>query len=169
MSHVGRFTSVDAVVFPRGSRVVCRTSRGLEVGEVLGPADPASASDGSLLRGVTVEDDLLISRQERNRSEACAACQTLLEERQIDAVLMDVEHLFDGESLYFYFLGEVTPEVDQLTSELADAYDTQVRFRQFADVVTAGCGPDCGTEAGAGCGTSCGSCAISGACGVKHR
>ena len=34
LGHVGRFTAVDAVRYPRDSRVVVRTGRGLELGEV---------------------------------------------------------------------------------------------------------------------------------------
>jgi cell fate regulator YaaT (PSP1 superfamily) len=174
LGRVGRFTSVDAVRFPRGSRVVCRTSRGLEVGEVLAPAgDDGSlaGSDGSLLRGMTPEDHLLLARLERDKDEAYAACQTLLAERGVAAVLMDVEHLFDGRSLYFYFLGEVTPELEAITQELADAYETRVQFRKFADTLTAGCGPACGTEeaTGGGCGDGgCSSCSMATACGTKR-
>src|SRR2546428_830317 len=70
LGHVGRFTSVDAVSYPRSSRVIVRTSRGLEIGEVLGPTDEVpvrGASDGSILRGVTVKDELLEARLEKNR------------------------------------------------------------------------------------------------------
>ena len=35
MGSVGRFTAVDPVLFERHIRVVCRTVRGLEMGEVL--------------------------------------------------------------------------------------------------------------------------------------
>ena len=41
LGHVGRFTAVDAVRYPRDTRVVVRTGRGLEVGEILAP--PAEA------------------------------------------------------------------------------------------------------------------------------
>ena len=86
-------------------------------------------------------------------------------------VLVDVEHLFDGQSLFFYFLGETTPELDALTSELAELYEAQVQFRKFTDTLTAGCGPHCGTEqAGSGgCGSGgCSTCAVAGACGTKR-
>ena len=36
---------------------------------------------------------------------------------------MDVEHLFDGRSLFFHFLGDVPPEVEAVTQELAEAYE----------------------------------------------
>jgi cell fate regulator YaaT (PSP1 superfamily) len=172
---VGRFTAVDAVRYSRGTRVVCRTSRGLEVGEVLAPdggADDFTRSDGSLLRRVTVEDDLLLSRLEKHRDEAYSACVAVLAERGIPAVLMDVEHLFDGRSLYFYFLGDVTPELESITDELAAAYEAQVQFRKFSQTLTEGCGPGCGTEdaTGGGCGTGgCSTCAVAGACATKRR
>ena len=177
LGRVGRFTAVDAVSYPRGTRVICRTSRGLEVGEILGPTeyDPDRwQTDGSILRGVTVADDLLLARQRKNRDQAFTACRELLAQRGSSAVLMDVEQLFDAGTLYFYFLGDVSADDEALTAELAEAYDSRVAFRQFAKTVETGCGPGCGTEDAVGfCGTSggssCSSCAVSGACGTKKR
>jgi cell fate regulator YaaT (PSP1 superfamily) len=171
LGHVGRFKVLEAARYRRGTRVICRTRRGLELGEVLADAEHAGAAeaDGALLRRVTVEDDLLLARLERNREEAYAACVRLLEERGIAAVLMDVEHLFDGRSLYFYFLGDVTPELESITADLAATYGAAISFEKFAETLAHGCGPDCGTEAAAGgCGTSggCSTCAVAAAC--KH-
>jgi len=149
----------------------------LELGDVLQSSDQTQGEpDGELLRGVTVEDDLLIDRIERRKEEAYVACTQLLAKHDQSAVLLDVEHLFDGRTLFFYFLGEVSPEVDQLTEELAQTYETKVQFRQFTEALTTGCGPGCGTEEaeGGGCGSrngeagGCGSCAVSAACGVRH-
>jgi cell fate regulator YaaT (PSP1 superfamily) len=175
LGHVGRFAAHGAQRYPRGTRVVCRTDRGLEVGEVLTPLDePAGDADsqlssGSLLRRVTVEDDLLLARLSRSREEAFRACEALLVERHVPAVLVDVEHLFDGQSLLFYFLGDATPDLDEITSELADVYEAQVQFRKFTETLTAGCGPGCGTEdAEHGCASgSCSTCAV--ACGTSKR
>ena len=176
LGHVGRLTAVDAVAYPRHARVICRTSRGLEVGEILSQVeyDPQTwQGDGSILRSVTVEDDLLLARQQRNRLEAISACQRLLEQSHSGAVLMDAEQLFDGGTLYFYFLGELSPELEPLVSRLAEVYDANVAFRQFAETVANGCGPGCGTDAAAGfCGVSeggCSTCAASGACGTKTQ
>lgn len=154
--------------------MVCRTSRGTELGEVLAADDrDAGEFDGTVLRKVTVEDQLLLARLEKHKDQAFRACQRLICERQLPAILMDVEHLFDGRALYFYFLGEVSPELDSLTSELAEVYESEVQFRRFTQTLTEGCGPGCGTEgvAGQGCGsTGCGSCAVAGACGPRvHR
>ena len=171
MGHVGRFDAADGVLYARHARVICRTARGLEIGEVLSTSELGGQdADGTLLRRLTVEDDLLLTRIERNRHEAFQACNDLLAKRNLPAVLMDVEHLFDGQSLYFYFLGDVSPEIEALTSELASAYETEVQFQKFADTLTAGCGPGCGTEeaTGQGCSTgSCASCAVASACGSR--
>jgi hypothetical protein len=120
---------------------------------------------------VTAADELLLERLERHKQQAFQACRQLLDQRGIDAVLVDVEHLFDGRSLYFYFLGEQPPELERLTEELAEVYDAEVQFRRFARTLADGCGPDCGTERaeGGGCGDGgCASCSVSSACGVRH-
>ncbi len=111
LAQVGRFTSVDAVRYPRGSRVVVRTARGLELGEVLSEPDQhdRGSSDGSILRGVTVEDRLLEARLEKNRQSAYEACVAHLAEARSAVVLIDVEQLFDARTLVFYFLGEMDP------------------------------------------------------------
>lgn len=169
LGQVGRFTSVDAVSYPRNVRVVCRTVRGLEIGEVLGPAQmrpnrDVSSDDGEILRGVKVEDDLLLARLERNRHAAFESCRKRLDEIDCPAILVDVEHLFDCQSLFFYFLGEIPAEVEQLTRELAECYEAEIQIRGFTDAVAQGCGPDCGTDKAEGCGDSCVSCAMSAAC-----
>lgn len=169
LGSVGRFAAADARQYPRGTRVICRTPRGLEVGEVLAAAGDGAACDGSLLRPMTVEDDLLVSRLERNRQEAFAACASRLVDKGLDAVLVDVEHLFDGQSLYFYFLGEEDPSLASLTAELAETYEAKAQLQRFAETLTAGCGPGCGTEEAAGCGSSCASCAVAGACGTSAK
>ncbi len=173
VANIGRFWSPEGVAHARGSRVVVRTDRGLETGAVLSSLDEMSRSqaDGIMLRKMTVGDDLLEARLRRNRDEACEACSRRIAELNLPVVLMDVEHLFDGKSLFFYFLGDtserhVARALDTITAELAELYETRVGFRQFAENVAIGCGPGCGTEdaVGGGC-TSCSrGCAISSAC-----
>ncbi len=174
MGQVGRFAAVDAVRYPRHSRVIVRTRRGLEIGEVLAPpADSQSGQaevDGDLLRGMTVEDELLVARLEKHRQAAYEACAALLAKQGVAAVLVDVEHLFDGQGLFFYFLGSVPAAVETLTAELAEAYETKVQFRKFTETLIQGCGPGCGTEEVKGRGgcETCSSCAVSGACGTRR-
>lgn len=166
LGHVGRFAATGFASYERGARVICRTARGLELGQVLGDADlrPRTRHDGLLLRGVTSADDLLIVRLEQHRHEAFASCSRLLQERGLKPRLIDVEQLFDGKTIFFYFLGELTGELEALIDELATAYEQEAQIGRFADLLTSGCGPDCGTELGAGCGDACGGCQVAAAC-----
>jgi len=168
LGRIGRFASVDHRTFGRDSEVVCRTARGLEVGKVICDLkldDSGAENDGELLRRLGREDDAIVERLERFRDRAFVACQSLISERKLTATLVDVEHLFDGQSIWFYFLGEVSPQVEALTEELAEVYESKVKFRKFAETLAKGCGPDCGT--GVSCG-SCSGCAVGG-CGVASK
>lgn len=166
VGHVGRFRPVDHRRRARGTRVVVRTARGLETGAVLGEADPEAPADGVLLRQMSTADELLDARLQRSRAAALDACEQQLRERQLDAVLLDAELLFDGQSLYFYFLGEPTDALNAVTAELAKTYDATAQVRQFAEALELGCGPDCGTDSAAGCGSDsgCATCAVAAAC-----
>jgi len=166
MGVVGTFDAADFRIYTRDQRVICRTDRGLEVGIVICDVDqPATAGD--VLRVTGSEDELILDRLERFRDRAYNACNDLLIQRGLSATLVDVEHLFDGESVFFYFLGAIDPRVESLTNELAETYDRKVKFRKFAETLAQGCGPDCGTKE-SGCSSGgCGSCALSGGCGSK--
>lgn len=166
IGNVGRFRAADGAVHPRGARVVVRTARGLESGEVLSSrVESAGDADGPLLRRMTTEDELLESRLQRHKLEALAACDEMIAERGIEATLLDAELLLDGSSIYFYYLGEPTEALESVTATLAEAYDAQAQLRRFADTLTEGCGPDCGTEEGGGCGSGgCSTCSVAAAC-----
>ena len=174
MGQVGRFAAVDALRYPRRSRVILRTRRGLEIGDVLAEPDGDDAdrafADGEILRGMTVQDELLQARLEKNRQVAYDACAKLLAESGVTAVLVDVEHLFDGQGLFFYFLGEVPSAVENYTQRLAETYETKVQFRKFTETLIEGCGPGCGTDEVKGRGgcDACTSCAVASACGTRR-
>jgi cell fate regulator YaaT (PSP1 superfamily) len=174
MGQVGRFAAVDALRYPRHSRVIVRTRRGLEIGDVLSPPDDRDDSrtfaDGDILRRMTIQDELLQARLEKHRQDAYDACAALLHKSGIPAVLVDVEHLFDGQGLFFYFLGDVTSELEPFTTLLAETYEAKVQFRKFTETLIEGCGPGCGTEEVKGRGgcETCTSCAVAGACGTRR-
>ena len=174
LGHVGSFSAADAARYPRRSRVVVRSPRGLEVGEVVAEADDSLGvhqPDGAILRRMSVQDDLLEARLQQKRHEAFDACQRLLTEAEVPAALVDVEHLFDGEGLFFYFLGDPPQQAADITRRLAETYEAAVEFRRFADTLSEGCGPGCGTDEAKGQGgcASCTSCAVASACGTKKK
>jgi cell fate regulator YaaT (PSP1 superfamily) len=176
LGQVGRFRSAVPLSMRRGQRVILRTARGLEIGEYLSSCDSglvhdyASTGDGDLLRVMTPEDELLAVRLDRRRHQAFLRCESWLKERDIDAQLVDVETLFDGGAIYFYFLGDAPIASAALEQELGEEYAAQIRLTDFANLLEHGCGPACGTEEGAGCGASpggCSSCGLATACHTK--
>lgn len=156
MGHVGKFRAT-AVPCSRGSRVVVRSSRGLELGEVLlavGTGDPivdGQPESGELLREMTDDDRVLERRLCDGKQRAFDACRRLLEERRLAIDLIDAEQLFDGQTLIFYFLGEAPPQMAEVTNQLAEQYAMHVQFRPFGAGADDGCGSACAREAG-GCG-----------------
>jgi cell fate regulator YaaT (PSP1 superfamily) len=160
LGWVGQFRAADSVEYPPHADVIVRTSRGLEVGQVVAPLTQRVSADaraGLILRGMTTEDRLLAARLAKGRTAALSACAALLSEHGLDATLIDVEHLFDGKSIYFYDLGKVSSAVTAMTNRLAETYAAQVNFRGFTEALDEGCGPACGTPTG---GTGCASCQV---------
>ena len=99
LGHVGRFSSPADDAHPRGARVVVQTPRGLETGEILLAVEPSTSDesplDGTLLRAMTVEDELLDARLQENRETAIEKCTARITELGISVSLVDVETLFD--------------------------------------------------------------------------
>lgn len=151
---------------PRGTRVVCRTPRGLEIGQLRAEVAPDVEFEGEILRAMTVEDELLADRLEKHRAKAVDACQQRLHQAGSEATLIDIDPLFDGRTLLFFFLGTVDEEVQQITNELTETYAQQVGSKHFAKLLAEGCGPGCGTEAkaGGGCSGGCAVCVVAAAC-----
>jgi len=172
MGYVGWFGARERGEYGHREQVVVRTSRGVEAGEIMSVGEATQGADegpplGELLRKLTREDKLQQQALLEGEARAFNACRQLLSERQIAAELIDTEQLLDGETIFFYFLGEPPAEMPDLVQELAKHYDARIEFRQFEAGLEAGCGPGCGTEEAPGC-TSCddGGCGTDATCAV---
>jgi PSP1 C-terminal conserved region len=169
--QVGRLRSISAMRLERDNRVVCRTSRGIELGQVLAPVASVAESelDGTLLRRVTPEDDLLWRNLREMSEQVLAECQSWLTLQGSTDILLEVEPLLDGQTLYFHFVGEPSQDVAEHIKHLALLYEQRVRESKFANLLENGCGPGCGTESKGGCGTSggCAVCVVASACKKK--
>jgi cell fate regulator YaaT (PSP1 superfamily) len=151
------------VALHRGDRIICRTDRGLEFAQVLSACvcdheEPV----GRWVRHAQPEDELLWSKLQELSFEAAEACQCYLREQQSSDVLLEVEPLLDGKTLYFHFLGEPSEVLSSLLQQLVDVYQASVAGSQFAIAVEQGCGPECGTGGKSACGSGggCASCSV---------
>tara|TARA_A100001391_G_scaffold205055_2_gene203248 strand:+ start:570 stop:1166 length:597 start_codon:yes stop_codon:yes gene_type:complete len=171
----------------RGSEVLVQTPRGVELGEVLGESKFAAAratigdvtchheahvhnsSSLTIIRGLTADDRLLVERLQRYKCDAVRRCQDVLAASDSAAMLLDVDQLFDGNTLVLHFIGPVDALGRELTNTIVAEYESQVQSIRLSELMTEGCGPGCGTDAGGGCGTAtgCATCAVAGACKVK--
>ncbi len=151
----------------RGSRVIVRTDRGLEVGEVLETVAPASSADSHapvdaerIERVATPED---LSRQERCRKQAADLFPVWLQrigEWDLDLQLVDVEVPLDEEHVILYVLNDRGAETTRLALLAAAAGHGIVTVQPVAaEGIVAGhpggCGSGCGSS---GCGGSGGTC-----------
>ncbi|MDG2222784.1 MAG: hypothetical protein P8L85_15500 [Rubripirellula sp.] len=163
----------SAVAIDRGQRVLVRTGRGVELAEVLGPRQSrkghaaADAQPLHILRTTTPQDELLIERLQQHKQEAVEQCRQELLDSGSDAMLLEVDHLFDGGTLVLHFLGDIDKAAEAITQRVATRYESVVRTEDLAKLIDEGCGPSCGTEDGSGCGSSCAGCAARIVCHSK--
>jgi cell fate regulator YaaT (PSP1 superfamily) len=150
-----------------GRRVIARTTRGVELGHVVGPCRTHGKAQlvTQVLRPTTQEDELLIRRLDRHKRRAVQSCRAALRDAGSPVTLLDVDQLFDGGTLVMHFLGDVDQQAREITDAVASQYESIVQTRHFAKLISDGCGPDCGTKLGGGCSGSCGSCAVG--CSVR--
>src|SRR5947209_6907456 len=134
---LGEFTADAGRVFPRGSTVIVRTDRGQEVGEVLCPSAPQAAqllvepTRGQILRTATPDDLVRRDRLTGLKNEEFDAARRLIEQRRLQMELVDVEHLFGGERIVFYFLAEKRVDFRELVKDLARMFQTRIELRQI--------------------------------------
>jgi len=136
MRYIGNFFAK----FPnvrRGDRVIVRTDRGVETGEVISSA--AATSDeaeikslNEILRRITPEDQERMRRiEEEQQVEEFKYCQGRIQELNLPMKLTSVEHLFGGTKIIFYFLADGRVDFRQLVKDLAKQYSSRIEMRQI--------------------------------------
>ena len=123
--------------FQRGDRVIARTNRGLEAGDVLCVATDevlAQLKDmphGQILRAMTSEDVNELAHIKSNEREEFETCQRHVEQLGLSMQLIDIEHLFGGERIVIYYLAEQRVDFRELVKRLASEFQTRIEMRQI--------------------------------------
>jgi cell fate regulator YaaT (PSP1 superfamily) len=137
MRFLGDYEAGPDIACGRGAQVVVRSDRGLEAGEVLCEAAPqaldliAEPTRGQVVRVMTPDDLQSLQRlRERSRQEFDTAARCIAN-RRLPMALVDVEHLFGGERLVFYFLAEKRVDFRELVKDLAREFQTRIEMRQI--------------------------------------
>ena len=134
---VGLFSARDGNRYARGDTVVLRSDRGLEIGTVLSEANGRTADllsgsgRGSILRLASDEDQLEQRRLNEGARQEFETCRRFVAQRELPMQVIDVEHLFGGEKVIFYFLAEGRVDFRDLVKDLAREYQTRIEMRQI--------------------------------------
>jgi cell fate regulator YaaT (PSP1 superfamily) len=166
----GRFRAAATAAFRRGARVVVRSQRGLELGEVLCLCTPRHAQSmpdsfvGELLRAATPEDEQIAAGLGQRTQQLFDDGRRLALDLKLPLEIFDVEVSLDGHQVTLFYVRWQECDERPLVRALSQKYEAMVALHDLGLPVGAtGCGrPDCGQQAG-GCttcstGGSCASC-----------
>jgi len=137
MRFLGEYQPVPEAAYARAQDVLIRSERGIESAEVLCESTPRSVAllseptTGQIVRAMT-EEDLILARSIKEKEQtAFVRCQEFIHERKLQMDLVDVENLFGGERVIFYFLAEKRVDFRELVKDLAREYRTRIEMRQI--------------------------------------
>jgi len=138
MRHVAPFTVKGPQNYVRGESVVIRSDRGMELGEVLCEASDRavnylkrSETVGQILRSTTLDDEQSTGTLHEKERIEFEDCQEMIRERKLQMELVDVEHIFGGERIVFFYLAEKRVDFRELVKALAKKFHTRIEMRQI--------------------------------------
>jgi cell fate regulator YaaT (PSP1 superfamily) len=140
MRQLGEFEPTAEAAYRRGQRVLVRTQRGTEPGEVLCESTEQTKQflpepgGGQVLRLLTTEDIRELDRLGDVARQEFVTCLRLIKERNLQMELVDVENLLGGERIVFYFVvppPEKRVDFRELVRDLAREYQTRIEMRQI--------------------------------------
>lgn len=138
MRHLGVFSCRARDQYARGQKVIARTGRGQELGEVLCEATEhvlsqmgAEPYTGQILRLESGDDAVEIRRLHEQEVSEYDTCKKRIAELQLDMQLVQVERLYGGERVIVYYLSEQRVDFRELVKTLARDLQTRVEMRQI--------------------------------------
>lgn len=137
MRFLGDYQAQDGALYQRGQEVIVRSERGLETAEVLCDAtDDAiklivEPTHGQIVRVMTEKDHADLERVRQAEQQEFRGCNEFIAARKLQMELVDVEHLFGGERIVFYFLAEKRVDFRDLVKDLAREFRTRIEMRQI--------------------------------------
>ncbi len=137
MRLLGVFATRGNDSYARGAQVIARTSRGLEVGEVLCEATDHSVAsmdnpkNGQILREQNHDDVGELRRLLEQQEEEHQQCSKHIAELDLPMRLVDVEHIYGGERVVVYYLADDRVDFRQLVKNLAHEFQTRIEMKQI--------------------------------------
>jgi cell fate regulator YaaT (PSP1 superfamily) len=137
MRFLGTFAAADGNTYRRGAKVILRTDRGLETGEVLCEGNPEilqrikDPTEGQILREMTPEDAHEYAQIKDQAHRELEVCQRCVDQLHLEMQLVGVEHIFGGERIVVYYLADNRVDFRELVRKLAGEFQTRIEMRQI--------------------------------------
>jgi cell fate regulator YaaT (PSP1 superfamily) len=155
MGTLGLFEHHEPTIPKVHTRVVIKTSRGLELGYLVGrltsyrggqfklseeqmieyfddsDMDFSHGQAGKFVRYATADD---ISEERHLRKivrEEMECCRRFAKEMDLPMKIVDAEHVFGGERIIFYFMSDGRVDFRELVKKVAQEYQTRIEMRQI--------------------------------------
>ncbi len=136
-------------------RVVVKTERGLELGQLVGQLCPYKAGQfklsqsqikkyfdnsgidlsveqtGRFIRYATAEDVNEERHLQKIAEEELQCCRRCIKELNLSMKIVDAEHIFGGERLIFYFMSDGRVDFRELVKKVAQEQQTRIEMRQI--------------------------------------
>ena len=138
MRHLGEFTTPRKDVICRGDTVIIRTDRGVEWGTVLCDATARTREylgkkrrTGRILRRASDEDRRSRDDVADGEKRLYADARRMISDRRLQMQLVDLELVFGGERIVFYYLAEQRVDFRELVRQMAREFNTRIEMRQI--------------------------------------
>lgn len=155
LALLGFFEHNEPQILRPCTAVIVKTERGLELGHIVGGlccyragqfrfsqerletyysdsgAECNCSPAGSFFRYATAEDLSEQRHLEKIGRQEMANCRRLVSELGLSMRIIDVEHIFGGERVIFYFMADGRVDFRQLVKSLAQEYQTRIEMRQI--------------------------------------
>lgn len=154
MGYLGWFEHKESYIPKTRSRVVIKTDRGLELGELVGQfhyrgghfkstpeqvqeyygktqKDQPLTDGGTFVRFATAEDVMEEKHLDASAREEMQCCERFVKEMELPMKIVDAEHVFGGERIVIYFISSGRVDFRELVKRLAKEYQTRIELRQI--------------------------------------
>jgi len=155
MNTLGFFEHHETKISKTKARVVIKTDRGLELGYLVGQLTAYKGgqfklSDEQILdyyddSGIDFAPDHVgkfiryacsadVSEERHLRiiaQEEMECCRNFVKKMELPMKIVDVEHVFGGERIIFYFMSDGRVDFRELVKKVAQEYQTRIEMRQI--------------------------------------
>ncbi|AQQ08491.1 hypothetical protein L21SP3_00272 [Sedimentisphaera cyanobacteriorum] len=155
LGFLGWFSHSEQSLPKTKTKVIIKTERGLELGELVGAnssyvhgnfkgnfntlqeyfeldhQDYPLAEGGEFVRIATAQDINEAQHVRDSAGEELKICREYVDKLGLKMKIVDFEHIFGGERIVFYFLADGRVDFRELVKQLAQKFQTRIEMRQI--------------------------------------